>query len=186
MDDRAMKTLKEMLLDRGIKGEVMDPVTPPMDETHMYKFGGILVVYSTKNRIASITPFVDFAKDNGHTSGMIIITETSLSEKVFASLVNHNANRENSFVQVFLLASLYFNISKHHLVPKHRLLDDKEKAELSKSYANLMNLPHILSQDAMAKYLGARPGDVVEVTGMCDTSAENKRWRFCVAETTNG
>jgi DNA-directed RNA polymerase subunit H (RpoH/RPB5) len=66
------------------------------------------------------------------------------------------------------------------------LLDDKEKAELSKSYANMMNLPHILSQDAMAKYLGARPGDVVEVTGMCDTSAENKRWRICVAETTNG
>ena len=58
MDDRAMKTLKEMLLDRGIKGDVMDPVTPAMDETHMYNFGGVLVVYSTKNRIASIGPFV--------------------------------------------------------------------------------------------------------------------------------
>jgi DNA-directed RNA polymerase subunit H (RpoH/RPB5) len=38
----------------------------------------------------------------------------------------------------------------------------------------------------MAKYLGARPGDVVEVLGMCETSGENKRWRICVAETTNG
>lgn len=186
MDDRAMKTLKEMLLDRGIKGDVMDPVTPAMDETHMYNFGGVLVVYSTKNRIASIAPFVEFAKENGYNSSMVIISETSLSDRVLASLVNHNADRENTFVQVFLLASLYFNISKHHLVPKHRLLDDKEKSELSKSYANLMNLPHILSQDAMAKYLGARPGDIVEVTGMCDTSAENKRWRICVAETTNG
>ena len=186
MDDRAMKTLKEMLGDRGIKGDVMDPVTPAMDETHMYNFGGILIVYSTKNRIASIAPFVDFAKENGYTSGMIIISETSLSEKVFASLVNHNANRENSFVQVFLLASLYFNISKHHLVPKHRLLDDKEKSDVSKMFPTLANLPHILSQDAMAKYLGARPGDVVEITGLCETSAENKRWRICVAETTNG
>jgi DNA-directed RNA polymerase subunit H (RpoH/RPB5) len=186
MDDRAIKTLKEMLIDRGIKGDVMDPVTPAMDETHMYNFGGALIVYSTKNRIATISPFVEFAKENGFNSSMIIITETVLSDRVLASLVNHNANRENKFVQVFLLASLYFNISKHHLVPKHRLLDDKEKSDLAKTFPTLMNLPHILSQDPMAKYLGARPGDIVEVTGMCDTSAENKRWRICVAETTNG
>lgn len=185
MDDRVMKTLKEMLTDRGIKGEVMDPVTPAMDESQMYNFGGVLIVYSTKNRVNSITPFVEFAKENGFTSGMIIISETPLSEKVFASLVNYIADRENPFVQVFLLASLYFNVSKHHLVPKHRLLDDKERTEVSKKF-ELSKLPRIESQDAMAKYLGARPGDVVEVLGMCETSGENKRWRICVAETTNG
>ena len=74
MDDRAIKTLKDMLVERGIKGEVMDPVTPAMDETHMYNFGGILVAYSTKNRVASIAPFVEFAKENGYNSGMIIVT----------------------------------------------------------------------------------------------------------------
>jgi DNA-directed RNA polymerase I, II, and III subunit RPABC1 len=116
---------------------------------------------------------------------MIIISETPLSEKVFASLVNFVANRENPFVQVFLLAHLYFNYSKHYLVPKQRLLDDKERAEVSKKF-DLSKLPRIESQDAMAKYLGARPGDVVEVLGMCETSGENKRWRICVAETTNG
>jgi DNA-directed RNA polymerase subunit H (RpoH/RPB5) len=186
MDDRVIKTVKEMLADRGIKGDVMDPVTPAMDETHMYNFGGVLVVYSTKNRVNSITPFVEFAKENGFSSGMIIISETPLSEKVFASLVNFVANRENPFVQVFLLAHLYFNYSKHYLVPKHRLLDDKEKSDLGKKFPNLMHLPHIESQDPMSKYLGARPGDVIEVTGMCETSGENKRWRICVAETTNG
>jgi len=185
MDDRVMKTLKEMLTDRGIKGEVMDPVTPAMDETQMYNFGGVLIVYSTKNRVNGIMPFVEFAKENGFTSGMIIISETSISERVMDSLVNYIADRENPFVQVFLLASLYFNISKHHLVPKQRLLDDKERSEVSKKF-ELSKLPRIESQDAMAKYLGARPGDVVEVLGMCETSGENKRWRICVAETTNG
>lgn len=185
MDDRVMKTLKEMLVDRGIKGELMDPVTPAMDETQMYNFGGVLIVYSTKNRVNGIMPFVEFAKENGFTSGMIIISETSISERVMDSLVNYIADRENPFVQVFLLASLYFNISKHHLVPKQRLLDDKERTEVSKKF-DLSKLPRIESQDAMSKYLGARPGDVVEVSGMCETSGENKRWRICVAETTNG
>jgi DNA-directed RNA polymerase subunit H (RpoH/RPB5) len=185
MDDRAIKTLKDMLVERGIKGESMDPVTPAMDETHMYNFGGILIIYSTKNRVASITPFVEFAKENGYTAGTIIVTETPLSDKVFASLVNFIANRENPFMQVFILGSLYFNYSKHYLVPKHRLLDDKERTELSKMF-DLTKLPRIESQDPMAKYLGARPGDVVEVSGMCMVSGENKRPRICAAETTNG
>jgi DNA-directed RNA polymerase subunit H (RpoH/RPB5) len=186
MDDRAMKTVKEMLIDRGIKGDLLDIVTPAMDETHMYNFGGILVIYSTKNRVNSIAPFVEFAKENGFNSGVIIISETPLSEKVFASLVNHNVNRENHLVQVFLLAHLYFNYSKHRFVPKHRLLDDKEKSDLAKKFPILMNLPHIESQDPQAKYWGARPGDVMEIMGMCEVSGENKHWRICVAETTNG
>lgn len=184
MDDRVIKTITEMLTERGIKG-AMDPVTPAMDETHMYNFGGVLVVYSTKNRIAGINPFVEFAKENGFTSGIIIISETPLSEKVSDSLINFVAKRENPLVQVFLLAHLYFNYSKHQLVPKHRLLDDKERTDIAKKY-EIAKFPRIESQDAMAKYLGARPGDVVEVVGMCETSGENKRWRICVAETTNG
>lgn len=184
MDDRVIKTITEMLTERGVKG-TMDPVTPAMDETHMYNFGGVLVVYSTKNRIAGINPFVEFAKENGFNSGIIIISETPLSEKVSDSLINFVAKRENPLVQVFLLAHLYFNYSKHQLVPRHRLLDDKERTDISKKY-EIAKFPRIESQDAMAKYLGARPGDVVEVVGMCETSGENKRWRICVAETTNG
>jgi DNA-directed RNA polymerase subunit H (RpoH/RPB5) len=185
MDDRVMKTVKEMLLDRKIKGETLEPVTPAMDESHMYNFGGVLVIYSTKNRVSSITPFVEFAKENGYNSGVIIITETPLSDKVFASLVNFIADRENPFIQVFVLQSLYLNCSRHYLVPKHRLLDDKERTEVAKKF-DLTKLPRIESQDPQAKYWGARPGDVMEITGLCSVSAENKHWRICVAETTNG
>jgi DNA-directed RNA polymerase subunit H (RpoH/RPB5) len=42
------------------------------------------------------------------------------------------------------------------------------------------------SQDAMAKWVGARPGDLLEVTGMCETSIENKRYLFCMADVVNG
>ena len=47
-------------------------------------------------------------------------------------------------------------------------------------------LPKIDCQDPMAKWIGARPGDVVEITGLCEASCENKRYRYCVADVTNG
>jgi len=188
MDDRIFKTLRELLNDRGVKGDAFDPVSPALDETKMYTFGGVLIVYSTKTRVSEkdLMNFITFSNENGHTSGTIIISDMSLSEKVLSALVSHIAERENPLVQVFLLASLYFNISKHKLAPKHRIISDMERSELAKKFPDFSKFPRILSQDAMAKYIGARPGDVVEIVGMCESSAENKRWRICVAETTNG
>jgi hypothetical protein len=38
----------------------------------------------------------------------------------------------------------------------------------------------------MAKWVGARPGDVLEITGGCESSVENKHYRFCMADVVNG
>ena len=188
MDDRVFNTLREMLTERDVKGDTFEPVTPAMDETRMYMFGGVLIIYSTKTRVLTneFNNFIAFAKDNGHTSGLIIISESTTSEKVLGALIKHISDRENPLVQMFLMNTLFFNISKHQLQPRMRILKDQERTELAKKYPELEQLPHIASQDAMAKYLGARPGDVIEIVGMCEASGENKRWRICVAESTNG
>jgi DNA-directed RNA polymerase I, II, and III subunit RPABC1 len=188
MDDRVFNTLREMLTDRGIKSETFDPVTPAMDETRMFAFGGVLIIYSTKTRVLTneFNNFIAFAKENGYNSGVIIISESPTSEKVLGALINHISDRDNQLVQMFLMNTLFFNITKHQLQPKMRIIADVERTELAKKFPELDKLPRIESQDAMAKYLGARPGDIVEVTGMCESTAENKRWRICVAETTNG
>ena len=182
-----MKTLKEMLLDRGVKGENFDTVSPAMDETRMYNFGGVLIIYSTKYRVLmnEFNNFINFAKDNGYNNGVIIVSESTTSEKVLNALINYIANKDNQLVQIFVYRSLYFNISKHRFVPTHKLLTSAEKTEVLKKYS-AERLSRIESQDPMAKYIGARPGDIVEITGMCETTAWNERFRICVAETTNG
>ena len=103
-------------------------------------------------------------------------------------LINHNNDRDNVYVQIFEIRSLGFNISKHRKVPQHRIVTDREKPDIIKSYnlKSVEQMPKILSQDAMAKFIGARPGDVVEVMGLCETSADNLRYRYCVAEGING
>lgn len=188
MDDRVFNTLREMLTERDIKGDTFEPVTPAMDETRMYTFGGVLIIYSTKTRVLAneFNNFIAFAKDNGHTSGVIIISESLTSEKVLGVLIKYISDRENPLVQMFLMNTLFFNISKHQLQPRMRILKDQERTDLAKVYPDIDKFMRIESQDAMAKYLGARPGDVIEVVGMCEASAQNKRWRICVAESTNG
>jgi DNA-directed RNA polymerase subunit H (RpoH/RPB5) len=46
-------------------------------------------------------------------------------------------------------------------------------------------LPKIDSQDPMAKWIGARPSDVIEVVGLCESSGLNRRYRLCVADVAN-
>lgn len=184
MEERALQTLKDMLLARGLKSETFEPVGNPLDETKMYTFAGILIVFSEKTRL-TVTEFkniLTFASENNHTSGTIIITLTKTSESVIELLRQYLSNKDNPLVQIFYISHLNFDISKHRKVPKHKLLTEDEKTKLMKLYniINLKDLPKIDSQDAMARWIGARPGDVVEISGLCLASAENKRYRYCV------
>jgi DNA-directed RNA polymerase subunit H (RpoH/RPB5) len=184
MEERALETLKSMLTARGIKAETFEPVGNQLDETRMYVFGGVLIVFSEKTRLtpAEFKNILAYASENNHTAGTIIITLSKAPESVVEILRHYLANKENTLVQMFYISHLNFDISKHRKVPKHRLLTEAETTKLMKAYniANLKSLPKIDSQDAMARWIGARPGDVVEITGLCVSSAENKRYRYCV------
>jgi DNA-directed RNA polymerase subunit H (RpoH/RPB5) len=107
---------------------------------------------------------------------------------VLSVLRNYVAERENPLVQIFELRHLQFDISRNRKVPAHRIISDDEKTDMMKQYnvTRVELLPKIDCQDPMAKWIGARPGDVVEITGLCEASCENKRYRYCVADVTNG
>lgn len=190
MEERALATLNEMLTARGFKAEKFDPVGSPIDETKMYTFGGMLIVFSTKSTVSekNLLGFIEFARENGHNSGMIVVSMSRPSDAVLFALRNHISDAEVPLVQIFEIRHLQFNISKHVKVPKHRLVPAQEIPGILEK--NNVNTPKLFrkidSQDAMAKWIGARPGDLVEVTGMCETSAENKRYLFCMADVTNG
>jgi DNA-directed RNA polymerase subunit H (RpoH/RPB5) len=190
MEDTALLTIKQILTARGFKAEAFEPVTNVLDETKMYTFGTMLIIFSTKTRVSEkeFNNFLTFASENNHTSGIFVVTPSRPSDMVLTILRNHVEDRENPLVQIFELRHLQFDISKHRKVPKHRIITNDEAAEVLKQFnvKNASFFPKIDSQDAMAKWIGCRPGDIVEITGLCESSAENKRYRFCVADVTNG
>jgi DNA-directed RNA polymerase I, II, and III subunit RPABC1 len=201
MEERALETLKSMLTSRGFNAETFENLGSQIDETKMYTFAGVLIIFSTKSRITEkdLNSFVLFAEENGHTSGIIIVSLSSPSETVLISLRNKLKDKDVPLVQIFELRHLQFDISKHRKVPKHRILTDEDKASLRSLADQSANWKHVLewlenpkilpkidSQDPMARWIGARPDDIIEITGLCETSGENKRYRFCLADVTNG
>jgi len=190
MEEVALKTLKDILLGRGRPNKEFEIVGGALDETKIYTYDSLLIIFSTKTRVTEreFNNFLEFANDNNHNSGIIIISPSIPSENVLNVLRNHINEIENPLVQIFEIRHLQFDISKHRKVPKHRIISDVEKVSILKEF-NLKDssfLPKIDSQDAMAKWIGCRPGDIVEITGLCDSTGENKRYRFCVADVTNG
>jgi len=190
MEERALSTLKVILTERGIIGDNFQQATSNLDDTKMYTFAGILIIFSTKARISEkdLNTFIEYASENGYSSGTIVVGLSRLSEAVITALRNHVNQKDVPLLQVFEIRHLQLVYGHHVKVPKHRIVAASELEGILK--ATNAKDPSVFrkidSQDPMAKWTGARPGDVLEVTGMCETSAENKRYLFCIADVTNG
>jgi len=190
MEERALSTLKVILTERGITANNFESVSSNLDDTKMYTFGGILIIFSTKARISEkdLNTFIEYASENGYSSGTIVVGLSRLSDAVISSLRNHVNQKDVPLLQVFEIRHLQLLYGHHVKVPKHRIVAASEMEGILKA-TNAKNpsvFRKIDSQDPMAKWTGARPGDVLEVKGMCESSAENKRYLFCMADVTNG
>ena len=171
--------LKEMLRQRGVN--VDDTSTLESDlpgETS--KVGEYLVHFSSKSRISpdNLTEILDVMKTAGATR-VIIVVDTPPSS-VILNLIRKNSET----VQLFHTKQLLFDITTHRKVPAHRILTNEEKAAFLERYrANTDFMPAIDSQDPMAKWIGARPGDIVEILRRSETAASTPYYRVCVANT---
>jgi DNA-directed RNA polymerase subunit H (RpoH/RPB5) len=185
MEERALETLKIILKNRGAKdGSAYDKVSAPMKDTHMFTYDGILIVFSDKTRVSEneFNNIIEFAEENEHSNGIVIVTPAKSSESVLSAIRRRAADVQKPLVLVFELRHLQFDISAHRKVPKHRILAKDELNDVLKEFhATSPNLfPKLDSQDPMARWIGARPGDVVEITGLCESSGDNRRYRLCV------
>ncbi len=76
------------------------------------------------------------------------------------------------------------DISKHKLVPKHVILNDREKKELLKKYNITLNqLPRAITSDPMVKKLDAKVGDVLKITRISSTAGNIPYYRVVVKGT---
>lgn len=66
--------------------------------------------------------------------------------------------------EFFIYTELIINRTEHRLVPKHILLTDAEKKELLTTYeCKDSQLPRMLKTDFVARYFGAKAGDIFRI-----------------------
>jgi len=64
-----------------------------------------------------------------------------------------------------LAGKVGFDILSHVLVPKHRIMSEKEIADLlSKYLISKIQLPEITPSDPAVEAIGAKEGDILEIT----------------------
>ncbi|MCJ7422889.1 DNA-directed RNA polymerase subunit H [Candidatus Bathyarchaeota archaeon] len=75
-----------------------------------------------------------------------------------------------------------FDIFEHKLVPKHEILEEKEKEELLTHYrVQPYQLPQISSSDPVAKAIGAKPGDILRISrNKSPTAGKHTAYRYVI------
>jgi len=92
-----------------------------------------------------------------------------------------NVPEETLRAHVLELMGLGKKILEHEWVPKHRIMKPQEVEELLKKYGiKKWQLPKMLVTDPVAMLLGAKPGDVIEITRKSPTAGEAKYYRVVV------
>lgn len=165
--DRALKTLTEMLTDRGYDVNVVNEAPTDCQWVIRGTYRGrkdldvprtIGVYYCTLN-VGGIRK-VDVEKQELGINRVILVSDeasTSSAKKELATLGIAN-------FEVFLISELQYNVTKHKLYAPHVLLSPKETEELLKKYrCTLDKLPVLLKTDVVARYFGLQKNQVVRI-----------------------
>ncbi len=71
-----------------------------------------------------------------------------------------------------------FDVTKHELVPKHVIISEKEKKELTEKYKlSIPNFPRIIIKDPAIAHLKAKEGDVIKIIRPSRTAGESIFYR---------
>jgi len=184
MEERALTCLTGMLNARNVKVDSSELLGNSLEETRMYNLGGILIIFSEKGRLTEnvVNSYITFANDNKFMNGTIVVSLVPPSESILEIVRTHINNPKNFLLQIFDIRRLQFDITTHRKVPPHRILTQSEIEKLMRKMNitdSKTQLPWIDSQDAMAKWIGARTGDIIEIIRFSESAGATTYYRYC-------
>jgi len=112
---------------------------------------------------------------------LMIITKDDMNETMM-NLLKHIYEKDKKLIIIQSIKHLQFNILENVLVPKHRVLTDTEKEEISKKYniTEDSQYPDISRFDPVAQVIGIRPGQVCEIIRPSKTAIDGMYYRICI------
>lgn len=179
---RSFVTIKQMLGDRGMDTSNLDAISEDelitmanvnkifvLKVTDSYK---IVYYLNTKFKIN------DLVKKFEPNDTVLLV----FKEKINNLNIRNLKDVDEVTIEIFMLKELQYNISHHHLVPKHEIMSDDEEVERMLSMYQLKRnqLPIIQKSDPMARYLDVKSGQVLKITRNSPSAGEAVVYRYCV------
>ena len=115
------------------------------------------------------------------TDTLFIIIKDDPNETLINE-IKHIWESDGIFIVVESIKRLQFNILKHSLVPKHRVLLESETIDIMRKYniTDKIQFPDISRFDPVARVIGLRPGQVCHIIRPSKTAIEANYYRACI------
>lgn len=157
----------------------------PLDMTFNKEDGNLIVKYITnaKVRASNISSLIyEMVEEKLQPNDtLVLLVNDNVSSDSLTEIINNFQLKQKKFIQIFNIESLMFNITEHILVPHHEIMNQTETVNIMSKYniQNTLQLPLILQSDPVAKFIGAKRGDIVKITKPSETAGEYVNYRLC-------
>jgi DNA-directed RNA polymerase subunit H (RpoH/RPB5) len=201
--DIIINNLKEMLIDRGDNIDEFDEHEVDIDREDFYNDKNIIEFHTSNTTIifaltrklrrsileelkelasVDITNFTN--KYNDKLNIIIVFNNDTISTPILVQLSKYDKmlQKKGGTLQYFHIKNLLFNPTKHQLVPRHIKMTNEEVTEMMDKYLirGKIQLPYILHNDPIAKWLGLKQGDVIKIERYNENSGLAYYYRVCV------
>jgi DNA-directed RNA polymerase subunit H (RpoH/RPB5) len=187
---KAVVVLSEMMTDRGISDHALQSFDPDdclnavlRRETIQIEVTAdtLLVMYITaRQNGTSIRADLKKRIEPRHTRCILVFRDVPINISTIADKLKTEFEDVRK-IEVFSINELQYNVTKHVLVPLHRRIDPNAVPDVLRTYGiKRHQLPLILHTDAVCRYLGVEPGDVIEVHRISPAAGVHVAHRLCV------
>jgi DNA-directed RNA polymerase subunit H (RpoH/RPB5) len=200
--DYVIENLKEMLKIRGDNIDEFEEHEVDVEREDFYNDNRVIDFHTDKTAIIFAlsknlrTNIIDSLKKNkqnmdnfvlefnGKYNIILIFNNDILTSPSITqlSLIDKILQKKNGMLQYFHINDLLFNPLKHELVPPHRKLTPEEGKEIMTRYniKTKLQMPLIMNTDKIAKWIGLKQGDLVEIIRYNENSGKSYYYRCCV------
>lgn len=123
-------------------------------------------------------------KYNKKKNFIIIISDDTVSSPIVQQLNTFDKilQKMGGSLQYFHIKNLLFDPTKHVLVPKHTKLSPEEVSTVMEKYLikGKNQFPYIFHSDPIARWMGLKQGDVVQIDRYNENSGLSYYYRVCV------
>jgi DNA-directed RNA polymerase subunit H (RpoH/RPB5) len=200
--DIIVNNLKEMLLDRGDNIDEFEEHEVDIEREHFYNDRSVIEFHTSSTTIifaltkklrknileelkeasADIMQFVQ--RYNSKPNVILVFNNDTISTPIVMQINKYDKmlQKNGGTLQYFHTKNLMFNPAKHQLVPKHTKITPEEVTEVMEKYLikGKAQMPFILHNDAIAKWLGLKQGDIVKIERINENSGISYYYRVCV------
>ena len=200
--DNVIQNLKDMLLMRGDNIDEFEEHEVEVERDDFYNDNRVIDFHTSNTAIIFAlsktlrTNIIDalkkskqnmdgFVKEfNGRYNIILVFNNDILTSPSITqlSIIDKILQKKNGMLQYFHMNELLFNPTKHELVPQHRKLGQDELKVIMDKYLikNKLQMPLILHTDVIAKWIGLKQNDVVEITRYNENSGKYYYYRCCI------